>query len=320
MRKTFVEIASSNFSIDHSYQILLMGSCFAENLTTHFKRSGFHVANDPYGVVFNPLSIAKNLKNILHSKVDENTFINNKDVILSFDANSKTYGLSRNELLEKLRKKTNDFSTKLKGKSVLFITFGTAILYEHPVHGVVANCHKQPSNVFTKRMIIIQEILEAWLPLLEELRNRSIQVVFTVSPVRHSKEGLVENSRSKALLINAVHELCNHSNAFYFPAFEIVMDELRDYAYFKEDGVHPNDIAVNYVWERVKTTFLDHETVKLSEKFEKLVRLFEHRPIHIGSEQNIKFDQERKEKLALFKTEFSSMCYAAFDDFASSPS
>jgi hypothetical protein len=313
MHKTIVDIPSALFSLDHRSRIHFMGSCFAENLVDHFENAGFHICKDPYGVVFNPLSLAKNMKQILSCKIDSNAILISNGLSLSYDANSTVYGLDQEELIQQIDNGSQEFNRHLIEGSTLFITFGTAIIYELHDFGVVANCHKQNSSLFQKRMAQKKEIINAWSPLLAELEKRKVNVVFTISPVRHKKEGIVQSTWSKAILLDAVHELCKESNAFYFPAYEIVLDELRDYAYFKKDGVHPNEIAVEYVWQRVRTAFLSLKTNEFIDQFQSLLKLFKHRPIHPRSIQAIEFNDKRNEKLADFKSKHPNINYSCFE-------
>lgn len=313
MRKTEVEIAKPDFTIQHADQLLLMGSCFAENLFLPFTQHGFHVHKDPYGVVFNPLSLAENLRNMLDGKIDERAIFQQDDIVLSFAANSKLYALEEATFKARLQECQAEFIGHLTENSVLFITFGTAVVYAHESLGTVANCHKQPKQLFTKRIASAQEIVEAWQPLVHELAQKGVRVVFTVSPVRHSKEGLVQNNLSKANLLVAVHTLCNSSSAYYFPAYELVMDELRDYAYFQSDGVHPNEHAIQAVWERVTTTFFDHDTQSLAKSFHQLVVQFTHRSIHPEARAAKHFSEQREQSLAKFKAKHPGLNYAIFN-------
>jgi hypothetical protein len=313
MRKTEVEIIKPDFTIQHADQLFLIGSCFAENLMVHFMQHGFRVHKDPYGVVFNPLSLAKNLRNLLNGEIDERTIFQEEDVVLSFDANSKLYALDQATFKTSLKKRQAETLANFTENTVLFITFGTAVVYIHESLGIVANCHKKPNQLFTKRIVSAEEIVEAWQPLIQELAQKGVHVVFTVSPVRHSKEGLVQNNLSKANLLVAVHALCNSSSAYYFPAYELVMDELRDYAYFEVDGVHPNEHTVQSVWERVQTTFFDEATQALAKSFHQLVVQFAHRFIHPEGLAAKRFVEQREQSLAKFKAEHPGLNYAYFE-------
>jgi regulator of sigma D len=312
MRKTVVEIQAPKFCINHDNSVLFMGSCFAENLTTHFENTGFHIAKDPNGVVFNPISIAKNLTNILADDIDKNAILQQDTIFLSYDSNSKVYALSETDFLANQFAANKHFKEILQPDSTLFITFGTAILYAHKEHGIVANCHKQPASLFQKRMATKDEIVDAWSSLIKELKKHNINVVFTVSPVRHGKEGLSQNSLSKSILLQAVHELCDKYDTYYFPAYEVVLDELRDYAYFNEDGVHPNEIAIKHVWNRVQATFFNAHSAAIVNEFGSLKSLFSHKPIHPESERTKSFYQKRNEKLVKFKERFPRLNYSIF--------
>lgn len=284
MRKTEVNPIDYPFSISHDSKVLFLGSCFAETISEQMKQRGFHVLANPFGVLFHPYSLAKVIKSSLNEEALNESIVQREDVFLSWCANSNIYAMRRDDMAQRLYELSNQLKMQLATSNVLFLTFGTAweyLLKEEGSH--VANCHKFPSALFEKKLSTVQELEKQFSPIVEVICkiNPSIQLVLTVSPVRHSKDGLVENSRSKARLIELVHALVEkYKKVTYFPAYELVLDELRDYAYYKEDGVHPNQQAINYVWHYFASSFFDTKTQALAERFLGLVKLKQHKPIH----------------------------------------
>lgn len=247
-----------------------MGSCFSDEIADKANYFGFNTCSNPFGTVFHPLAIARTLlETIQRSTGFRERIATRNDLFFSWDAGSTLFGYSTEELNKKLESTRSVLSEDLKLGNFLFVTFGTAWGYrEHQSNELVANCHKYPGTAFTKQLTSIEEIVFQWenvIGLLKEL-NPDLKIVFTISPVRHSKDGLVENNHSKAILIEAVRRLVSENYASYFPSYEIVIDELRDYRFFKEDRVHPNEEAVAYVWDRFKDCYFTEDTKKIMEE------------------------------------------------------
>lgn len=304
MRKTKVNIPSTHLiSYDFSYTFL--GSCFSEHLSKKMERSGFRLESNPFGVLFNPISLSD-----LFLKSDleiENSVFYRVDVSLSWLANSTVFAYKNEELKSELIKKRTAFLKSVNESKILFVTFGTAWIHVDKSKALtVANCHKMPQSNFEKRLLSTEEVVNDWSKVIEQL-NAEVEIIFTVSPVRHSKDGLVENARSKAVLLNAVHDLNDkYSNVDYFPSYELMLDELRDYAYFQKDGVHPNEMAIDEIWKRFKETYFTEETAKISKEYDKIRMLFQHKSLHPESEKAKQFEVEREKKLEDFKRRFPS--------------
>ena len=310
MNKTTVEIPFFKDKIDHHKPICFLGSCFSENISQKFKIQGFYTAENPFGVIYNPASLAENMQAIFKAKANENNFFQKDGVFFSWDAHSKVYGESALSLKETLISKINDFAAKLEQAKFVFVTFGTAFCYERK-GDLVGNCHKFPQQEFDKKLLSIEEIVDVWKPILEKLNSKNI--IFTVSPVRHKKDGLIENTRSKSRLIEAVHQLCEVKNAFYFPSYEIVLDELRDYAYFGEDGVHPNHYAIKTIWNKVNDAFFSTETQAKANKFHQLYQDFQHKILFPESHSAKRFIEKRNEKLEHLKLENKDMNFEVLE-------
>lgn len=311
MKKTKISIPKYPSQITHHHPICFLGSCFSENISHNFQKRGFYTAENPFGIIYNPISLANNLSSILTQNIDENSFFENDNLYFSWLAHSKIYGTSKQDLATKLSASVQAFSEKLNNATHLFVTLGTAYAYLKS-NEIVGNCHKLPQKEFQKELLSTQQIIDAWQPLIERLKDKTI--IFTVSPVRHKKDGLIENTRSKSRLIEAVHQLCETKNAFYFPSYEIVLDELRDYAYFGEDGVHPNRHAISTIWNKVSDAFLSPATQTKANKFNQLYQDFQHKILFPESNSAKSFIKKRNEKLESLKLESGEMNFGVIGE------
>ena len=275
--------------IDHSAKIFALGSCFAESISERLQRAKFSVTTNPFGVLFNPLSIASAIERLS----DTRTFAvcdirEGKEGFFSFDAHSSLDGKTQTEAFANLNKALAQGSTALHDAEWVILTFGTAWVYEHDGR-VVANCHKQPAKEFERRRLSVAEIVERYKTLFEGVL-RDKRVILTVSPVRHLGDGLQENSLSKAILRLAVEQLCEQfDNVHYFPSYEILIDDLRDYRYYAEDLAHPSKMAVEYVWGRFCEYALTDKARELLPKIEQIVSAAGHRPFNPESDAHRAF-------------------------------
>lgn len=292
-------IPPADFEIQHGDPICLIGSCFSDSMSTHFSRSGFDVLSNPFGTLFHPSAIANSIEFALDDTLHPRLF-QRSDLFFSWDAASAVFGTSEAEVREKFDAQRSLFAQYLKKAKLVVITFGTAWGYElTETQQIVANCHKMPATHFEKRLMSVEEEIIRWNLLFEKLSlfHPELRIVFTVSPVRHKKDGLVENNLSKARLIELVHRLTGSSGTSYFPAYEIVMDELRDYRFFKEDRVHPTDEAIQYVWNRFEETCFSDATRKLARKVRQLHLSFAHKSLHPDSIETRTHQAAMEEKL-----------------------
>ncbi|PCJ28598.1 MAG: GSCFA domain protein [Flavobacteriales bacterium] len=274
---TPVTIPKSEFNISHQSPLLLMGSCFSQNMEKKLVDNKFNVTINPNGIIYNPISIANTLTRIIKNepyKEQELVQFNNKWV--SFHHHGSFSSHDKTECLTQINSSLRNAHQELKACNTLFITMGSAWVYEYENFGIVANCHKIPNKQFCKRLLSVKEILSSFDSIKKELK--SINVVFTVSPVRHIKDGLHENNLSKSTLQLAINNLVEqHDNYSYFQAYEIVIDELRDYRFYKNDLVHPTEMAINYVWGKFAETYFNQATTNLNKQIEKIrdqLRLF----------------------------------------------
>ncbi|MDG1333219.1 MAG: GSCFA domain-containing protein [Crocinitomicaceae bacterium] len=299
-------IPKSEIDIKHGDKIALIGSCFSDSVSTHFTKSGFQVLSNPFGTIFHPTAIASCLQDVLNDK-DHVDVVQRNDLFFSWDSAESLVGSNEEELIETVIAKRQEFKGYLKSAKLLVITFGTSWGYHQTeLDKIVGNNHKMPAALFTKRLMEVEPETNKWEYIVKRLKglNPNLSVVFTVSPVRHAKDGLVNNSRSKARLIELVHSTLEEADAAYFPSYEIVIDELRDYRFFKECRIHPNEEAVKYVWNRFEETYFSKETQDLSQKVRNLHRTFDHRTLHPNSEETRRHLDLSEGKLSKLREEF----------------
>jgi lysophospholipase L1-like esterase len=293
--------------LDYHSKILLLGSCFSENIGNKLSYFKFQSKQNPFGILFHPKAIenliSRALKEELYTE-KELTFNNERWHCL--DAHSSISAADKNVLLKNLNAALIHTKKQLKEATHIFITLGTSWVYRYlETNAIVANCHKIPQKEFSKDLLSVAEVsktLEQCIALLKSI-NKTVSVTFTVSPVRHLKDGFIENTRSKAHLIAAIHTVINsENNTYYFPSYEIVMDELREYRFYKEDMLHPNTTAINYIWEKFVSSWFSREAQDTMQEVETVQRGISHRPFNEKSEQHQQFLRKldlKKENLLL---------------------
>ena len=297
--------------IDYNSKIVTLGSCFAENITKRLAAAKFCVKRSPVGILFNPASIASTLTAFAErSAVDCGRIVRRSEGWVSLDCHSELTMPTEEEAIKTLQNAIDEGHKLLRSATCVIITFGTAWVYEHIATGrVVANCHKQPSREFCRRRMSVEEIVTLFKPLIEGVL-RDKHIIFTVSPIRHTADGLTENCVSKAILRLAADTLSStYDNADYFPAFEIVTDDLRDYRFYAEDMVHPSAQAVEYIWQRFIESALADSAVELLPKVEKIIAAAAHKPFNPNSEEYTTFCKRYlKEAQRLSMIDFSAEC------------
>jgi hypothetical protein len=304
-------IPESHLKIEFSDPIVFLGSCFSDEMSLLAKQHGFHVTANPFGTLFHPLAIAQNILDALH-EVKEVNIVQYEDLFFDYSCSGKLYGMREIELEEKVLSIRNHLKSQLENASYLFVTFGTAFAYHlNETQKIVGNCHKQPSQTFTKKLTEIEEVVSVWHQAISEIKsvNPKIQICFTVSPVRHVKDGLHENNLSKSSLILAINQLMSKNEINYFPAYELVNDVLRDYRFFKEDFVHPNQQAIQFVWEKIMQTFLNSETLQLAKKVKDIKLAMQHKLQYPESKMALDFQQRLDERKRLLETDNMIICW-----------
>lgn len=303
---TPVNIVPSSVKITYTDKVLLLGSCFADNIGGKFCEYYFQTTINPFGTLYNPASIATTLNHSIqpstihhnglwHSMLHHGSFSHpDRDVLLARCEESKAL-----------------LRTALQDASTIIITFGTSWVYE--MDGlVVANCHKLPADRFVRRCLTVQEIVDMWLPIIQAMPDK--HWIFTVSPIRHLKDGMHANQLSKAILLQAIDCLTqlsttlNHpipsSTTQYFPSYEIMLDELRDYRFYAEDMVHPSALAVEYIWQRFVDTYMSLDTQTEMRTLHQLWRDRQHSFLHPDSSDAIAFAERMSERLSALRSRY----------------
>ncbi|OFX27317.1 MAG: hypothetical protein A2033_10900 [Bacteroidetes bacterium GWA2_31_9] len=300
--RTKINIPKSDFKINHEDKIFLIGSCFSDNIGQQLYNSGFNVEINSFGTLYNPVSISNSLKIITRQlEIKKDDLVFHEDLWKSFYHYSSFNSANETALISKINDKINYVEYFLKSSKYLVITFGTAWVYRYlKTNKIVSNCHKIPSNEFSRELLTVAEIIETYTELINSLikYNPELKVIFSVSPIRHLKDGNFGNQVSKSTLILAINSLIkNFSCCSYFPAYEIFMDDLRAYRFYADDMIHPSQIGVNYVWEKFIGSLMSKETIQIIAEVEKLNKAVTHRVIDKNSESYQKFITQIKAKV-----------------------
>lgn len=288
--------------ISYKEPVLTIGSCFAQRLGERLQSARFQCDTNPNGIVYNPISIGDMLSRALNKVVYTNRdLVQNKDVWYSKCHHGAFSSLSQQELLEQLNHRQKRLNRQLEDTRLhVFITLGSAFVYQMDGQ-VVANCQKLPQSHFQKRLLTVEEIVSTFSAIINSLPQTHF--VFTVSPVRYIRDGLHNSMLSKSVLQLAINQLCeSFKEVEYFPSYEIVTDELRDYRFYKEDLVHPNDSAVKYVWKRFSETQFDSESLDMLKEWKKVESMLNHKVLHPESAESKAFVQSRDEALKRFES------------------
>lgn len=287
--RTQVDLPKRETEIRHWDRIMLFGSCFAENIGNLLLTNKFRCDVNPFGVLYNPLSVAEAVHRILAKQTYK------KEELFcaggrwhSFMHHSTFSGISSEDCLARINGRLEQAATELPHLHWLMITWGTAWVYTLKETGtIVGNCHKQPDKIFSRRLLDVAEIVAAYSALLKMLRkvNPALKVLFTVSPIRHIKDGLHGNQISKSTLLLAVHALQQQEpGCYYFPSYEILMDELRDYRFYAEDMLHPSSTAITYLWECFSASYFSKDTFQIIKEWEGIQKALNHKPFDAQSE------------------------------------
>ena len=303
--RTVVKCDVSPEKIGYDTPILMMGSCFAENLGERMKRLKFNIVLNPFGIVYHPEPAANQLKRIISGKTYTAFELHQHNELWhSFDHHGRFSHSDISVCLERINHELEQAHEHLASAEWLFVSFGTAWAYRlKGKYSAIANCHKFPSSDFERVRFEVNRINFIWSKVIARLRrfNPVIKVVFTVSPIRHLRDGAHENQLSKSILLLAVDRLNrNVKNTLYFPAYELMLDELRDYRFYDESMTHPDSVAIDYIWQRFRECYMEENTLKIAKTVEDIVKAYEHRPIHNTSECR-KFAEVYLEKISGLK-------------------
>ncbi len=312
---TKIPISISNHPIDYNSKMVSLGSCFAVNIAEKFTYYKFQNTVNPFGILFHPLAILE----IIRRTVDEDFFTESELFFYNerwhcFDVHSDLSNANKEDLLQNLNQSLLDLKSHIKAASHILITYGTAWVYkEKTSQKIVANCHKVPQPQFEKELLSAAQIEAAvgdTIGLLLKV-NPNVNVVLTLSPVRHLKDGFIQNQQSKANLITGIHQTINHqpTTVNYFPSYEIMMDELRDYRFYDEDMIHPNQTAIDYIWERFVATSITAESLPVMEEVSSIQKALAHKPYNPDSESHQKFLLKLNQRISKLREKTPSITF-----------
>ena len=295
--RTEVDTSLSIKNLTHFDSFILIGSCFSNQMSNYFNTNCFNVLK-PFGNIYNPISLQQNIQNAINNKIfDTTSLVQDDNVFLSWNHSGRYFNKYEKLLLNTINKEQEKIRQLINSNATIIVTFGTSNVYEMICNNkIVANCHKKPASLFNKRRLSVSDIVESWSKVLKLINN---QVIFTVSPVRHIKDGLKESNLSKSILLLAVNELCKEfrNQTHYFPSYELLIDELRDYRFYANDWVHPSKEATDFIWEKLSNELFSHETKSIIIKIGKIRRDLAHNPKFGFSKENTIFLKNILEKI-----------------------
>lgn len=296
--RTVFEPVEADRKITHMESVFFIGSCFSTHISARMKNAGFQITANPFGVLFNPVSVSRALRMIgTRKKFRKQDFFRHDGLWHHFHLHGELSKTDLESAYSSANEMIENSNSALMSAGTLVITLGTAWVHEEiDTERIVANCHKLPGKQFRKRKLGVNEIISDFSRLLEHLFNVNpgIRIVFTISPVRHLSDGFVENQWSKSTLNIAIHELIRRfEQTEYFPAYELIIDDLRDYRFYNSDMIHPNDQAADYVWDIFRKTYFEENTNKLASEAEAYHLSMQHRAIHPDTDAHRKFIAQR---------------------------
>ena len=314
--QTQLPLSHAKNKIDYKSQLLLLGSCFVENIGLKLKYYQYQSIQNPFGILFHPPGIENLIKRALEKNYyEEEDLVFNGESWVCFDAHSKLRSESKLELVGQLNQALKTTNTQIKKATHIVITLGTSWIFrEKKGDKLVVNCHKMPSNYFERELLNPKQIEESLRNILSLIRklNKQASIIFTISPVRHIKNGLVENQRSKAHLITAlgaVLEEVHTENIIYFPSYELVMDELRDYRFYANDLIHLNELGIEYIWEKFKFVWIAENTAKTMNEIDHIQKSISHRPFNESSKKHQHFLKVLEEKINAVTKDYPFMTF-----------
>ena len=278
--RTELDAKQNQTQITYKDSLLFLGSCFADNMSGYFQEKRFKCTSNPFGTLYHPVAISNAIQMALNDDYEIN-ILKTKDLWASYDLHSSLNRPTKQEFIQNFRVEQKALKQNLLNSQFLFITLGTAHVYRHiQSNTIVANCHKIPQTEFTKVLLSLDHIKTTLEHTIDRLLkvNPAVKIVLTLSPVRYLRDGFEENQLSKSLLYVAIkHCVSKFNHVVYFPSYEYILDDLRDYRFYEKDLVHPNQIALDYIWEKLKSTFFTHETLQILKRVEKINSRLAHR-------------------------------------------
>lgn len=318
--RTAIDIKSEDKPIDYSSNVLFLGSCFAENMGAKLVQNKFQTLINPFGILYNPHSIANSLEILVKKELfTEHDLFEDKGVWNSFSHHSRFSDTDKTRCLENINQQIELGANFLKKADYLIITFGTAWVYQLKKTGnVVSNCHKVAAKEFERVRLTEQDIVERinWVFETLQRENPELKIILTVSPVRHIKDGLVENQLSKATLLLATHKLVSEfEKVSYFPSYEIMMDDLRDYRFYADDMVHPSNVAIEYIWEKFKISWIEPKVYEAMNEIAKIQQAVNHRPFFPETESHQLFIKRQLDSIKKLREKYSEIDLTAEQDY-----
>ncbi|MFT4752615.1 MAG: hypothetical protein ACI9GM_001153 [Salibacteraceae bacterium] len=306
--RTEVPAPQSLDKISYDSSVLFLGSCFSLSIHNQLQNLKFHTFSNPFGIVYNPTSLSKQLKRVCtEKKYLESDLHFHNERWFSFDHHSDFSYPSKEDCLHSINHSLEQAHAHLKKSDFIFITLGTAWTYHHDkLKRSVSNCHKISSKNFTKKLTQVDEMVHQLIEAIQDLKsiNPSVKVVFSVSPIRHLSDGHFENQVSKGRLFDTIHQLLAIDNSTrYFPAYELLLDDLRDYRFYNSDLLHPSSEAIEYIWSKFSETFINSNTSKTITRIEKLIQASKHQPFNPYSTAHQKFIQKTLNEMNLLESE-----------------
>jgi len=288
-----------------------LGSCFSENIGDKLNYYKFKTTQNPFGILFHPKAIEKIIVEAVNAKeYTENDIFFHQERWHSFDAHSSLSTPNKDKLLQQLNSASTATLTALKETNCCIITLGTSWVYKLVENDkVVANCHKVSQKKFSKKLLSVEEVTTSLNTIIQHIEsvNKETIIIFTVSPVRHLKDGFVENTQSKAHLISAIHKFTHQTNVSYFPSYEIMMDELRDYRFYAEDMIHPNKTALKYIWNKFVGSWFSDNSLLLMKEIDAIQKGISHRPFNENAVEHQKFLENLRKRITKIQQEIPSI-------------
>jgi hypothetical protein len=307
--RSVLEDRKWDFEMEYPSKHFLIGSCFSEHIGSRLARAKFDTLLNPFGILYHPEVISRTLRRLLDGKVyteKDLEFIDDRYV--SFDHHGVFNHPDKSSALNTINAAFLRGQDQLKSADYCYITWGTSFAYALKKEGkIVSNCHKIPSAHFNKVRSTTEAILLSYRTLFKQLldNNPKLKIILSVSPVKHLRDGIIENNLSKATLLLAADQLTKEfSSVYYFPSFELLQDDLRDYRFYAKDMAHPNEIAVDYIWEYFKRNLWSEKTLSIFKKIEPLIQSLAHRPLHPENDSYLKFKEVTAKKIRALEKEF----------------
>jgi len=320
--RTIFDLPEFPFKMNYHSKSIFIGSCFTENIGIYLKERRFNAIINPFGIIYNPLSISNSIRFLSNSRIfEEKDLCYYNELWFSFHHHGRFSDTDKKNCLDKINASIHEASEFIRHADFLFLTFGTAFIYTHKeTNEVVANCHKFPMETFTKSLLDPKKIIEEYAFTFDHLLkiNPGLKIIFTVSPVRHLKDGAVENQLSKSILFVAIHEIIKKfSNCFYFPAYELIMDDLRDYRFYAEDMTHLNGTATEYIRLKLRQSMIAEDAQEIMDEIQKLLQANNHKPFNIDTASYKHFKQNCLKRTMVMKEQYPFLDLREFIEYFS---